>query len=280
MTDGTIDPQAFRDFEVSGWETKADAYHHIFEPITSQVVEPLLDAAWIQPGTTTLDVGSGPGYVAGRAAARGARVVGVDIAERMVRQASSLHPEVEFRQADVESLPFDDAAFQALVGNFLAPHLGRPEQAVAELARVLAPSGWLALTTWDDPARARLLGMLLDAIELAGATAPPGLPPGPSFFRFSDEREFAALLRTAGLEDISIQTLAFTHRVSGSDALWAGLLEGTIRTGPLVLGQTRETQRRIRREFDRILEEYRVGSGAELPVSVKLACGQKSSKRQ
>jgi hypothetical protein len=34
MTEVIIDPRAFRDFEVAGWEAKADDYHRFFEPIT------------------------------------------------------------------------------------------------------------------------------------------------------------------------------------------------------------------------------------------------------
>jgi SAM-dependent methyltransferase len=272
-----ISADAFRDFEIAGWEARADGYHRFFEPITGRVIEPLLDAAWVGSGTRTLDVATGPGYVAARAAVRGASVVGVDIAEHMVALAASLHPTIEFRQADAESLPFAHGSFDAVVANFLMPHLGRPEQVVAELARVLAPGGRLALTVWDAPEQTRLIGVLLDALELAGATPPPALPPGPSFFRFSAEDEIAGLLRHAGLEGIEVQTVSFTHRLSGPDELWEGLLTGTIRTAPLVLWQSEETRARIKRAFDRLVDQYAVDGGVELPVSVKLASGRRSS---
>jgi SAM-dependent methyltransferase len=277
MTGVAVDPEAFLHFEVAGWESKADHYHRFFEPITGRAVEPLLDAARVGSGTRVLDVATGPGYVAARAAARGACVVGVDIAEQMVQLAASLHPEIEFRQADAVNLPFTDGSFDAVVANFLVPHLGQPEHAAAELARVLVPGGRLVLTTWDAPARTRLIGVLLDAVELAGAAPPPDLPPGPPFFRFSTDDEFAALLAQAGLEGIATQTLSFAHRLSGSDELWDGLLMGTIRTAPLVLWQTVKTQGRIREAFDRLVCKYAVDGGVELPVAVKLASGWKPS---
>ena len=272
----TIGANAFRDFEIAGWEARADGYHRFFEPITGQVIEPLLDAARVGSGTRTLDVATGPGYVAARATVRRASVVGVDIAEHMVALAASLHPAIPFRQANAENLPVADGSFDAVVANFLVPHLGRPEQAVVELARVLAPRGRLALTAWDVPERTRLIGVLLDAVELAGAKPPPALPPGPSFFRFSADDEFAGLLRHAGLAGIEVQTVSFTHRLSGPDELWEGLLTGTIRTAPLVLWQTEGTQARIKRVFDRLMEQYAVDGGVELPVSVKLASGRKA----
>ena len=154
-------------------------------------------------------------------------------------------------------------------------HLGRPERAAAEFARVLAPSGRVALTVWNVPAEARVIGVLVDALAAAGATPPPGLPTGPPFFRFADEHEFASLLRGAGLEAVTVRTIAFVHREPSADALWRGLLSGTVRMSALVLGQTPTTQAAIRVAFDRFAAQYEDGGRLELPVSVKLAVAAK-----
>lgn len=269
----SIDPDSFNAFEAAGWEEKAGGYDRFFGQITSRVIDALLDAATVGPGRRVLDVATGPGYVAGRAAERSADVVGADVAQAMVALASERNPGVEFRQADAHALPFDDAAFDAVVANFLVLHLGRPELAVAEFARVLAPGGRLGLTAWDLPSEARFLGVFLDAVAATGASAPADIPQGPDFFRFSRDEEFAALLREAGLEDVDVQTIPFTHAVSSADELWDGLLGGTVRTSALILGQPEETQRQIRGAFNGLVEEYRRGEALELPVSVKLAAG-------
>ena len=70
--------------------------------------------------------------------------------------------------------------------------------------------------------------------------------------------------------------MSFTHCLSGPDELWQGLITGTIRTAPLVLWQAGETQARIKRAFDRVMDQYAVDGGVELPVSVKLASGRKA----
>ena len=194
-----IDPDAFNAFEAGGWEEKAAGYDRFFGRITGRLVEPLLDAASVGPGTQMLDLASGPGYVAARGAERGASVIGVDVAGAMVSLARRLHPGLDFRQADVHKLPFEDGSFDAVVGNFLILHLGRPEQAIAGFVRVLGPGGRLALTAWDLPDRARFLGVFLDAVAEAGATPPEDLPTGPDFFRFAADDEFDALLRDHGL---------------------------------------------------------------------------------
>jgi ubiquinone/menaquinone biosynthesis C-methylase UbiE len=275
MNETAVDADAFNAFEAAGWEQRAAGYEDFFGPITTRLVDPLLDAAGVGRGTRVLDVASGPGYVAARAAARGAAVIGVDTAEAMIAVARRRHPQLEFRHGNAEALPLPDGSFDAVVGNFVMLHLGRPEQAAAQFVRVLAPGGRLALTVWDVPEHARFLGVVLDALAAAGATPPPDIPVGPPFFRFSEDEEFARLLRDQGLEDVHVKTIAFTHREPSPDALWQGMLGGTVRTSALILRQTAEMQRQIRAAFDRIVQQFQLGGQLELPVSVKLASGRK-----
>ena len=279
-TQTPIDPDAFNRFEAAAWEQRPDGYHRFFAPITTRVIEPLLDAAEVDRGTRVLDAATGPGYVAAACAVRGADVLGVDVAPAMVSLARSLRPEIEFREVDVEQVPYANGSFDAAVANFLIPHVGRPERIAAELARVLRPGGKLALSTWDVPERARLLGVLVDAAAEVGAQLPADIPPGPPFFRFSDEAEFVLLFRNAGLSDVHVQTVAFTHRVASGDELWAGLITGTVRMRALVLAQPKETQTRIRAAFDRLVRSYATNGGLELPVSVKLASGRRRPGRE
>ncbi len=73
---------SFRAFEHEAWERVVSVYHTGFGELTAQTIEPLLDASDVGEGAQVLDVASGPGYVAAAAAARGARVIGVDFRMR------------------------------------------------------------------------------------------------------------------------------------------------------------------------------------------------------
>lgn len=278
MTEPAVDADAFNAFEAAGWERQAAGYEDFFGPITVRLAEPLLDAAGVGTGVRALDVASGPGHVVARAAERGAAAVGIDASEAMLSLARRLHPRLDFRHGDAEALPFADESFDAVFGNFVMLHLGRPERAAAQFARVLVPGGRLALTVWDLPERARFLGVLLEAVAAAGARPPADIPVGPPFFRFAEEGEFARLLRDQALMDIEVRTVSFTHPEPSRDALWRGLLGGTVRTSALILRQPSEMQRQIRAAFDRIVEAYHVGDHLELPVSVKLAAGRKPTR--
>jgi SAM-dependent methyltransferase len=96
-------------------------------------VEPLLDAAGVAAGMRVLDVETGPGYAAERAAERGAVATGVDIADEVVALARQRTRGIRFLRGDAEDLPFAKRSFEALVCGFGINHFPRPERAIEEL---------------------------------------------------------------------------------------------------------------------------------------------------
>ena len=270
-----IDAQAFDAFEAAGWERAAGAYDRFFGTITTRAIDPLLDAAGVAAGTRVLDLATGPGYTAGRAAERGATVVGVDVAASMVATARERHPTLRFERASVTELPFPDQSFDSAVGNFLVLHLGAPERAAGEAARVLVPGGRVALSTWDAPERARLFGTVLEAIADVGVAPPSDVPLGPSFFRFADDTEFRDLLAGSGFGNPEVESVTFDHRLGSADELYVAMLEGTVRTAALLRGVSEAERDEVRRALERRLAPYRTESGFDVPVSVKIASGVK-----
>jgi SAM-dependent methyltransferase len=275
ISNPVIEAEAFRAFEQEGWDKRAASYGQFFTAVSEHNVAPLLDAARIRADNLVLDAGCGPGNLSAAAAARGASVVGTDLSQVMVALARSRHPELEFRQADAERLPFPDGTFDAVVANLLILHLPRPEAAIAELARVLKPGGRLAVSMWDLPERSRLVGVIWEAIAEVGAPPPPGIPPGPPPFRYSDEDELAGLLRSAGLMKISLRRIGFRHPVPTGEEVWKAWTEGSVRTASSVTGQPAQLQRRIRAAFDRRVGVYATDGGLSVPVSFLVASGHK-----
>lgn len=273
------DPVAFDAFEEAGWGTKDAAdYDALAGRVTSRLADPLLDAVGAGPGTRVLDIATGPGYVAARAAERGADSVGLDFSETMLAYARSRSPGVEFVRGDATNLPFPDDSFDAVIAAFLLLHLGRPEEAVAEAARVLAPDGRAAFSVWSEPSRSRWLGVVFDAFMDVGAHPPADVPPGPPIFQLADEGEFTRLLAGGGLVDVAVETVEFSLQLESADELWNGLAQGAVRVRPMIVGQPPVLQRALRARFDELLEEYRTENGFEVPVSVRLGWGRKPSR--
>ncbi len=280
MSQPAMDADAFRDFERAAHDEIAESTRDFFTAVTDYAVDPLLDAARVTAGTRLLDAATGPGVVASRAASRGAALVtGIDLAPRMVALAAAQYPGLDFRQADAEDLPLPDRSFDAVVSNFGIGHFPHPERALGEFVRVLTPGGVVALSWWDVPARHRVNGIFFDAMSEAGAIWPADLPAGPPMFRFSDDQELSALLRFAGLEEVAVRGLSFIHRLASPEALWAGILAGTVRTSIGIRRQPMEVQGRIRAAFDRLVQGYTAEGGINVPVAFKIASGPRVSDR-
>src|SRR5918996_3859104 len=118
MGEGSQELEGFKAFEAEGWGDRAATYGDLLGTLTARLAEPLLDAAGVRHDMRVLDVATGPGYAAERAATRGAHPVGIDIAEGMLAVARARQPELDFRWGDAEALPFEDATFAAVVGGF------------------------------------------------------------------------------------------------------------------------------------------------------------------
>jgi SAM-dependent methyltransferase len=97
-------------------------------------------------GERWLDVATGTGEIAVRAARTGAAVTGLDIAPRLLEQARAKSFEVEWVEGDAQALPFEDAAFDVVSSCFGLIFAPDQEAAAAELARVC--HGRLGLTVW------------------------------------------------------------------------------------------------------------------------------------
>jgi SAM-dependent methyltransferase len=104
----------------------------------------LVDAL-VAPGSRILDAGCGTGRVAAELAARGHRVVGVDLDAELVAAARHDHPGPEFVVADLAELdlaghePFDAAVMAGNVMVFLAP--GSEKDVLTRLAAHVRPDG-------------------------------------------------------------------------------------------------------------------------------------------
>jgi SAM-dependent methyltransferase len=192
----------------------------------------------------------------------------------MVRRAAIANPSIPFRVGSFEAIPAGEGTFDAVVGNFVFNHVGRPETALAEARRVLRPGGWLALSSWDAPRRNRLLGLIVDAAASVDAPPPPGLPAGPTNFR--SDAELRGLFEGSGFVDVGTSHIMFEAAVPDPAALWSGVLDSAVRIRPLVTGQPPEVQAAIRAAFDRLVEVHRRADGTlAIPVSVQVTRGRR-----
>ncbi|MDQ2984688.1 MAG: methyltransferase domain-containing protein [Actinomycetota bacterium] len=117
-----------------------------FAPIHDELVSSLEPAG----GVRWLDLATGTGEIALRAARAGAAVTGADISERLLEQARAKGAaeslEVVWELADAQDLPYADGAFDVVSSSFGVIFAPDQEAVARELARVAR--GRLGLTCW------------------------------------------------------------------------------------------------------------------------------------
>ena len=273
MDDATLD--AFATWERESWETRAQAYAADIGILTTGAVEALLNAAGVTAGARVLDVATGPGFVAEAALARGASVEAVDQSAAMVAIATSRVPGLLVHQAPAERLGLPDASYDAVVAGFLLNHLARPEVGVAELARVLAPGGRLALSVWAEPAANRAMGLLGEVVTGLGVTGV--VPAGPDSVLFADAARFEALLVGAGLSDVRIARTSWPVVVEPG-AWFDTVARAMPRSGAVLASATPEQRSQARAAYvERCLVDAGTGDGrATLTATAVIGSGRRT----
>jgi ubiquinone/menaquinone biosynthesis C-methylase UbiE len=136
-----------------------DAFTYTRKKIT-EVSAPYLDA--LPDGSRLLDVGCGTGEQLALLAERFV-CAGCDPSEAMLSYARRRNPEIPFRRAAADALPYDDDEFDVVLSIEVFRYLERPGPALAELRRVLRPGGLCLLTF--APARTTTLYPLLNRVS-------------------------------------------------------------------------------------------------------------------
>lgn len=124
-----------------------------FHPGGLRLTEELAGLLALNSNSLVLDVASGKGTSALFLAERfGCRVVGVDLSEENVKQASAealtkgLGKQVEFRLGDAEALPFEPSIFDAIICECAFCTFPGKAVAAAEFYRVLKPGGRVGIS--------------------------------------------------------------------------------------------------------------------------------------
>ncbi len=230
-----------------------------FAPIHDEVVARLEPAA----GVRWLDVATGTGGVAIRAARAGADVVGIDIAPGMIEGARAKADAlpIVFEVGDAQALPYEDASFDVVSSAFGAIFAPDHRATAAELGRV--GRARLGFTSW------RHSDELAEVYGRFGFDTPEGREP----FRWGNEAYVEELL--GPYYELSIEPGTWVLEGGSGEDIW----ELWSRAAPPFKARLAQmddgTREAFHKAYVEYCERYRVGDRVAVPRDYLFIVGKR-----
>ena len=216
-----VDPAELQKFSelAHRWWDPAGSFRPLHE------INPLrldwIDRRAALPGKRVLDVGCGGGILSESMSARGADVLGIDLADKPLRVAQ-LHAlesgaRVRYRPVSAEELAHEAAAsFDVVTCMEMLEHVPDPDSIVAACAALVRPQGWVFFSTINRNARAFVMAIV--GAEYVLGLLPRGTHEYARFIRPSElaRSARASLLQIDELCGLSYLPLSRSYRL-GSD---------------------------------------------------------------
>jgi SAM-dependent methyltransferase len=235
------------------WGACAADWAGVQEATVLPLYERVLAKTAVGPETTLLDIGCGSGMFCQMAAARGAKVSGIDATPALIDIAKGRFPDGDFRTCEMEALPYARGTFRAVTGFNSFQYAGNPVHALQEARRVAESDAVVVMAVWGKASDCQA-GAYLAAI---GELLPPPPPGAPGPFALSEEGALEALARRAGLTPIGVDDVDCPWIYRDLETALRGLLSA----GPAVMAMQVSGQERVREAVARALEPFRTTSG-------------------
>ena len=197
----------------------------------------------------------------------------MEFAAERARQKGLGH--IDFRVADVESLPFPDSEFDVVSSRFGVMFFTDQVKAFQQCLRVLKQGGRVAFVVWGSPEQPFLIdtiGVLTKYVD-----APPPDPDAPHAFMFGERGLLASKLKAAGFSDVREEVRTVIGRWQGTpEEYWEQFTEVAAPFRPLLAMLTLDDRRRAENEVFANLRKLFDGAGFSMPLEIVIGTGVKA----
>ncbi len=234
-----------------------------FAPVQDELVEALKPAS----GMRWLDLATGTGEVAVRAARAGATVSAVDIAPPLLEaakdRAASEGLEIRFDCSDVELLPYEEERFDVVSSNFGLIFAPDHAAVAEEIARVTEPGARLGFTAWKaNPKLAEIYRRFTDE-PIAGREA----------YEWGDPEHVHDMLGDAF--ELDIADRVFYVEADSGEEVWELFSSSAPPVKVLADRLSPERREEFHRSFVELYEGYREADGIRAPRPYLLVLGRR-----
>lgn len=243
----------------------------IFEPLARILIE----RARPKPGERVLDAACGTGIVARLVepiVGPSGRAVGLDYDPIMVEMARSLAPQIEWRQGDLQNLPFADGFYDLVLCQQGLQYLPDPDAGLRQIHRVLRPGGRMVLATWSDLAKSP--GHVLLFRALAATIGPDKAQP--VGWSLADEARLLELVAEAGFVSVTTAIVSLQTRYPSARAFVEIVLKGSSKVTREELAQIPADRRAaFIDEVATRLRDYETRDALTLPMESRVLVGNR-----
>jgi SAM-dependent methyltransferase len=234
-------------WQIGVWDRISQLYVREVDTRFAPVVEGVIRRASLRPGERVLDLGTGTGAVAIRAAAligQHGSVSGVDISPEMLEVARQTTAtlglnNVAFSEGRAEALPLADASIDVVLASLSLMYAIDRAAAASEIARVLRPGGRFVFAVWAGPATCDIVLFQQTAGSFAPSPPVPGVGPG----ALANPAAFLAQLVAAGL-DVQVQTEILGFDFDDFESAWDVL--ASVTTAQLAVERREQAKAAVR----------------------------------
>ncbi len=266
------------DRTVAAWRK----WHAQIATFTHGATEAIIEAAHLRPGMRVLDLASGVGDPAlsiAKEVAPSGRVTATDLGPGMMSLAEELARKkgltnIEFREANAESLPFADKSYDVLTCRFGVMFFPDLPKALCECFRVLKPLGRAVFVAWGkkgQPFFTTTAGIVLKHVPVP---PPPPDPDAPSLFMFGDRDRLRRALEAAGFSNVHEEDRIVAGRWASSvEEYWEQFTEVAAPFRPLIDQLTPEKKDQAKAEILAALKKFWSGKELNMPLEIVIGTG-------